>query len=311
MPKHSTNHRYTFIDLFAGIGGFHLALHRNHCTCVFASEWDKFARQTYEHNFRKISPQLFQSGNYQGDITQIQAKDIPDFDILCAGFPCQAFSIAGKQKGFSDVRGTMFFEIARIIKETRPKAFFLENVKHFLSHDKGKTFGRIKDILVNELGYSFHWKVIKACEFGLPQLRPRLYMVGFKNPAIRFEFPKPIPLKLTMSDIWGGPCTRDIGFTILASGRGKRPWQQRNWSAYYVDGEIKQLASGQARKMMGFPHWFRFPVSETQAMRQLGNSVAVNVVEAIAQQIVRSLDGVNQNLHQRTLSKTCREFPKV
>lgn len=290
MPKNkTTRNQYTFIDLFAGIGGFHLALHRNGCRCVFASEWDKFARQTYEYNFKPLSPALFENGNYQGDITQIEAVSIPDFDILCAGFPCQAFSIAGRQKGFADARGTMFFEIARIIKEKQPKAFFLENVQHFLNHDHGKTFERIRDMLINELGYTFHWKVIKACEFGLPQLRPRLYMVGFKNPAISFEFPKPIPLKVSMSDVWGGTCTREIGLTILASGRGKQPWQQRSWSAYYVNGEVRQLTSKEAKRMMGFPESFVFPVSESHAMRQLGNSVAVNVVEAIALQIVRSL----------------------
>jgi len=290
MPNNTPNPRFTFIDLFAGIGGFHLALHRNNCTCVFASEWDKFARITYEHNFKKLSPLLFEHGNYQGDITHIQANNIPDFDILCAGFPCQAFSIAGKQQGFKDSRGTMFFEIARIIKEKQPKAFFLENVKHFLKHNDGKTFECIKNILTNELGYSFHWKIIKACEFGLPQLRPRLYMVGFKNPTIRFEFPKPVPLKQSMSDIWGGKCSRDIGYTILASGRGKQPEQQRNWSAYYVNGEVRQLTSKQAKKMMGFPNSFSFPVSETQAMKQLGNSVAVNVVEAIAKNVLSALN---------------------
>jgi DNA (cytosine-5)-methyltransferase 1 len=164
----NNNKQFTFIDLFAGIGGFHLAFHNAGANCVFASEWDKYARKTYKHNFVNISPELFNGNSFGGDITQISASAIPDFDILTAGFPCQAFSIAGLQKGFQDSRGTMFFEIVRIIRQKKPAAFFLENVKHFLRHDDGKTFAHVKAIIEEDLGYSFHWKIVRACDFGLP-----------------------------------------------------------------------------------------------------------------------------------------------
>jgi DNA (cytosine-5)-methyltransferase 1 len=132
--------KLTFIDLFAGIGGFHLALHNVGAECVFASEWDEAARLTYETNFSKLSPKLFENGNFAGDITAVDKKGIPDFDILCAGFPCQPFSQAGFKKGFADIRGTLFFDVAEIIRVKRPKAFFLENVRGLYSHDKGRTF---------------------------------------------------------------------------------------------------------------------------------------------------------------------------
>jgi DNA (cytosine-5)-methyltransferase 1 len=171
----------TFIDLFAGIGGFHLALHNVGAECVFASEWDESARLTYETNFAKISPKIFTNGNFVGDIRAVDKKSIPDFDILCAGFPCQPFSQAGFKKGFADIRGTLFFDIAEIIRVKRPKAFFLENVRGLYSHDEGRTFETIKKTLTEQLGYSFHHAIVKASDHGLPQHRPRLFMVGFKE----------------------------------------------------------------------------------------------------------------------------------
>ena len=146
---------FTFIDLFAGIGGFHLAFHNCGARCVFASEWDEFARRTYEHNFRKMSPELFEKGLFAGDITKVNATQIPDFDILTGGFPCQPFSQAGLKKGFNETRGTLFFDIARILKEKQPKAFFIENVRGLLNHDDGKTFATIKNVIEQDLGYSF------------------------------------------------------------------------------------------------------------------------------------------------------------
>ena len=199
--------KVTFIDLFAGIGGFHLALHNVGAECVFASEWDDSARLTYETNFRKISSNLFKNGNFAGDITKVDKKSIPDFDILCAGFPCQPFSQAGFKKGFSDIRGTLFFDIAEIIRVKKPKAFFLENVRRLYSHDEGRTFETIKETLTEELGYSFHHAIVKASDHGLPQHRPRLFMVGFKNNDSEFEFPKKRKLKYTMSDVMKGEPT--------------------------------------------------------------------------------------------------------
>jgi DNA (cytosine-5)-methyltransferase 1 len=293
----SVKRKIKFIDLFAGIGGFHLALHNLGATCVFASEWDKNARQTYMHNLQSISPDLFANNNFVGDITEINPSDIPDFDILCAGFPCQPFSQAGYKKGFDEVRGTLFFNIVKIIQEKKPEAFFLENVRHLLNHDEGKTFEIIKKILEEELGYSFYHNIVKASDFGLPQLRPRLFMVGFKNKESRFEFPKPVPLKKTMSDILGGECDRKIGFTLRVGGKGSSIDDRRNWDSYRVDGIVKRIDSEHGKAMQGFPSNFVFPVSKVQAMKQLGNSVAVPAIQAVAESIIKTL--INQKNAKR------------
>ncbi len=287
-----------FIDLFAGIGGFHLALHRLGAQCVFASEIDKFARLTYEHNFKSISPKLF-NGNYNDDILNISPSEIPDFDILCAGFPCQPFSQAGYKRGFGEdrqSRGNMFFVLRDIIREKRPAAIFLENVRHLKNHDNGRTFEIIKDIIENELEYDFYFKVVKASDHGLPQFRPRLFMVGFRKEDSypnKFEFPKPVPLLTEMSDIWGGSCNRKIGFTLRVGGRSSGLDDRRNWDTYLVDGKVRTLGSDQGKKLMGYPDSFEFPVSKMQSMKQLGNSVAVNAVQATAKEIMLYLDTMN------------------
>jgi len=281
--------KFTFIDLFAGIGGFHIALHNIGGECVFASEWDEAARNTYEVNFKKISPELFENDMFAGDITLVDPETIPDHDILCAGFPCQPFSQAGHKLGFEDTRGTLFFNIAEILKVKKPKAFFLENVRGLFNHDKGKTFKVIKNT-IEELGYSFYYQIIKASDFGLPQHRPRMFMVGFKNKTIDFEFPKPIKLEKTMSDIFEGKVEREIGFTLRVGGRGSGINDRRNWDCYIVDGEEKRLGIKEGKRMQGFPEDFEFPVSNTQAMKQLGNSVAVPAVQAVASQILKTLE---------------------
>jgi len=286
--KNSKERPLKFIDLFAGIGGFHIALHSLGLECVFASEWDTKARETYLYNHAKLSPSLFQSGNFAGDITKIDPVEIPDFDILCAGFPCQPFSQAGFKKGFEESRGTLFFNIVSIIKTKRPKAFFLENVRHLLKHDSGKTFSTIKRILEEELGYSFFYKIIKASDFGLPQHRARLIMVGFRD-GFEFTFPEPIELKATMSDIWEGVCTKKIGYTLRVGGRGSKITDRRNWDSYNVDGDIRRISPKEGLKMQGFPDDFSFPVSETQAMKQLGNSVAIPVIQFVAKSLIEKL----------------------
>jgi DNA (cytosine-5)-methyltransferase 1 len=286
----------TFIDLFAGIGGFHLAFHKAGAKCVYVSEWDDHARKTYEHNFKKVQPELFEQDEngkqkfFEGDVTKVNEKEMPDFDILTGGFPCQPFSQAGFQKGFSDTRGTLFHDIVRIIKEKKPAAFFLENVRHLMNHDTGKTFEVIKNTITQELGYSFYYKVVKASDFGLPQHRPRLFMIGFRNPNIEFEFPEPVKLKKTMSDIWGEPCEKIVGYTLRCGGRGSRIDDRRNWDSYRVNGKVKRLTPIEGKRMMGFPAKFQFPVSEVQAMRQLGNAVAVNAIHAVAKQMIKALE---------------------
>ena len=288
MPK-----KITFIDLFAGIGGFHLAFHNLGAKCVFVSEWDEPARQTYENNFAKIEPELFTKENrkklFAGDITAVRAKDIPDFDILTGGFPCQPFSQAGLKKGFDETRGTLFFDIARIIKEKQPSAFFIENVRGLLNHNNGETFATIKKVITKDLGYSFYYKVIFASDFGVPQRRPRLFMVGFRNKKIKFNFPEPQELKITMSDIFGGKAEKKVGYTLRVGGRGSGVNDRRNWDSYLVGGKVKRLSPKEGLKMQGFPDDFAFPVSEVQAMKQLGNSVAVPAIQATAEQIIKAL----------------------
>jgi DNA (cytosine-5)-methyltransferase 1 len=281
---------YKFIDLFAGIGGFHLALHNLGAECVFASEWDEHARKTYELNFRDISPKLFESGNYVGDITKIDKASIPDFDILCAGFPCQPFSQAGHKLGFDDTRGTLFFDIAEIIRIKQPQAFFLENVRGLFKHDEGKTFQVIKNALTIDLGYSLHYSIVKASEHGLPQHRPRLFMIGFKNPDTPFEYPEKRDLLFNMSDVMKGKVDREIGFTLRVGG-GRSPIDdRRNWDGYIVDGEVRRITPSEGKKMQGFPDDFEFPVTNSEALKQLGNSVAVNAIQDWAESLIRSLE---------------------
>lgn len=196
--------KFTFIDLFAGIGGFHIAMHQNGGKCVFASEIDKFARQTYEHNFKEISPEIFKNNLYNKDITDkgLDYESIPNFDILCAGFPCQPFSQAGLKKGFDDTRGTLFFNIKEIVRakidgnKTNknikvPKILLLENVKGFKNHDKGKTFKVVKNTL-NQMGFNVQAEVLNSKHFGVPQNRERIFIVAWNRDLIdtkNFNFP--------------------------------------------------------------------------------------------------------------------------
>jgi DNA (cytosine-5)-methyltransferase 1 len=177
---------FKFRDLFAGIGGFHLALSSLGAECVYANEWDSFAQKVYEENFG-IKP--------EGDITQVNENLIPNHDILCAGFPCQAFSISGKQRGFEDSRGTLFFDVARVVKAKRPKVVFMENVKNFATHDDGNTLAVVQNTML-ELGYTFNKKVLNAVNYEMPQKRERIYMICFRNNVVNKEFNYPKQFKL-------------------------------------------------------------------------------------------------------------------
>lgn len=183
---------WKFIDLFAGLGGFRLAFESLGAVCVYSNEWDLSAQEVYNTNFGEIPG---------GDITKVNEKTIPDHDILCAGFPCQAFSISGKQRGFDDQRGSLFFDVARIVKEKKPKIVFMENVKNFATHDNGKTLKTVQ-ITMEELGYSFNQKVLNSVDYGIPQKRERIYMVCFRNDISvkNFIFPKAIPLTKHVED---------------------------------------------------------------------------------------------------------------
>lgn len=318
---------YTFIDLFAGIGGTRLAFEKAGCKCVFSSEWDKFAQTTYEANFGEKP---------HGNIREVASSDIPDHDILVAGFPCQPFSISGVSKkkslnrphGFADpTQGTLFFEIKRILHDKRPKAFLLENVKHLQGHDKGRTFKVIMRVLENELGYSVCPQVFDAVAF-VPQHRERIFLVGFREWQ-DFEFP-PMPdsrpqikdilengsdpndllserrlARYTLTDhLWEYLQQYAAKHKAKGNGFGCRltPLDgiARTLSArYYKDGsEIlipqqdknpRRLTPRECARLMGFPDTFKIPVSDTQAYRQFGNSVVVPLLERIAKRIVATL----------------------
>lgn len=310
------NAKYKMIDLFAGIGGTRLGfqLHGN-VKAVFSCEWDKFSQKTYQANFGDVPA---------GDITQIDENDVPDHDILVGGFPCQAFSQAGLKKGFDDTRGTLFFELARILKAKRPKAFLLENVKNLVGHDKGRTFKVIMNTL-EELNYEVFSTTFKARDFGAPQNRERIYIVGFdreqvKNGAL-FNFPTPpmpetrvgnileeyVDEKYTISDkLWEGHQRRKLehkekgngfGYSIF---NGDSSYTNTISARYYKDGsEIlieqrnenpRKITPREASRLQGFPERFIIPVSDTQAYKQFGNSVCVPVIYAIAQEILNVLD---------------------
>lgn len=302
---------FKFIDLFAGIGGIRRPYQKLGGTCVFSSEIDKFAIQTYEANWGETP---------SGDITQIEAKDIPNFDILLAGFPCQAFSIAGKRKGFDDTRGTMFFEVERILEYHKPKCFMLENVKGLLSHDKGNTFRVMKDILEKKLNYKIYYKVLNAKDFGVPQNRERIIIVGFKNHNINFEFPEPtgektklgdileknVDSKYTISDkIWASHQRRKEQHKSKGNGFGYSLFNENSEytstisARYYKDGsEIlveqknanpRKLTPREAARLQGFPDDFKLVVSDMQCYKQFGNSVPTKMIEAVANNVISAL----------------------
>ena len=318
FPEHSSHswdlspqtNSFKFIDLFAGIGGFHLALSHLGGECVFASEKDAHSRVTYAANF-SISLDLFND-----DIRKISPIDIPDHDILCAGFPCQPFSQACHKKGFSDgensERGNLFYCILDILEAKRPKAFILENVRHLIAHDNGETFATILKHL-DEANYEVSFKVIKASDFNVPQHRARVFIVGFDRTQVKtdatFHFPIPLPLRKTMSDIFNAPCEKKIGFTLRVGGKGSQIDDRRNWEFYRVNNEVRRIGLSEATEMMTFPKDFQFPVSKTQAMKQLGNSVCVDVVKAVGQSVVQhlkkhSITGTQEMQNKGEISET-------
>lgn len=313
---------YTFIDLFAGIGGLRLAMESTGAKCVYSNEWNKFSRKTYEANFHEIP---------DDDITQVDAKDIPDHDILVGGFPCQPFSIAGVSKknslgrktGFEDeTQGTLFFDVCRILAEKRPKAFFLENVKNLTSHDKGNTFRVIQDA-VDGIGYDLFYQVLDAQDY-VPQHRERIVLIGFNRDfyegRVEFDFdlPKPeikpcladildadVPDKYTLTDnLWAYLQAYAAKHKAAGNGFGygmaSPSGHSRTLSArYYKDGsEIlipqdgknpRRLTPRECARLQGFPEDFEIPVSDTQAYRQFGNSVAVPLMAEVAKALVTEL----------------------
>ena len=308
---------FTFIDLFAGIGGLRQAFESSGGKCLFSSEWNKFSQQTYEANFGDVP---------QGDITQIDEKEIPDHDILVGGFPCQPFSIAGvsaknhlgREHGFKDkTQGTLFFDVCRIIKEKQPSAFLLENVKNLKSHDKGNTFKVIINALENELNYDIHYKVIDAGKV-VPQHRERIFIVGFKEP-LDFKFPELVDKRPVLGDVledsvdekytlkdgtWNALQRHKAKHKAKGNGFGfnladKKGIAKTLSARYYKDGaEIlidqgkknpRRLTPRECARIMGFPEKFKIPVSDNQAYRQFGNAVVVPVVKEIAKAMVKCM----------------------
>jgi DNA (cytosine-5)-methyltransferase 1 len=224
---------------------------------------------------------------------------IPEFDVLCAGFPCQPFSQAGFKRGFQDERGNLFYDIEKILIARRPRAFFLENVRHLLKHDEGRTIQEIRN-RIKKAGYGDTFEfVVKASDHGLPQHRPRVFIVGFRDEISRGAFtpPEKRDLSLTMSDILGGVVTtstgkpREVGFTLRVGGKQSAIDDRRNWDGYLVNGEVKRLQPEHGVLMQGFDQNFKFPdsVSKSDRMKQLGNSVAVNAIQDYADAIFKAL----------------------
>lgn len=294
-----------FADLFAGIGGFHIAFEEAGAKCSFVSEWDNEARKTYEFNFAQRSSEVFKDEptkkkKFVGDITKVTTdpealKEVPDFDVLCAGFPCQPFSQAGLKKGMEETRGTLFFDILSLLVAKKPAAFFLENVRGLLNH-RSPSGVQTMDVIRNQLkkaGYHFNEYLVRASDYGVPQHRPRIFIVGFRDARHleKFRLPEKRNLEVELSDILGGKTDRTIGYTLRVGGRSSGLGDRRNWDTYLVDKKVLKLNSKHGLKLQGFPEWFKFPsdVSETQAMKQLGNSVAVPAVAAFAREIIRVL----------------------
>jgi DNA (cytosine-5)-methyltransferase 1 len=301
---------FKFIDLFAGVGGMRLAFEAAGGECVFSSEWDKDSQKTYFANFGEIP---------HGDITKISEDDIPNFDVLLAGFPCQPFSSIGQRAGFKHVtQGTLFYDVLRIINAKRPVAFLLENVKGLVNHDGGRTFETIKRCLIEE-GYEIHFQVLDSADFGVPQVRKRIYIVGFDKSRfkgeIKFDWPTPKKKKIGIGkfvekNIEDRPISKHLQRSYIFKVDDGRPEIidqnsdfpvktlvasyhkiQRLTGTFVADGPtgLRLLSTNECKAIMGFPKSFKIPVSRTQMYRQMGNSVAVPVVKSVAGKLVETL----------------------
>ena len=308
-----------FIDLFAGIGGFRLAFESVGATCVFSAEIDKHACTTYEMNFNE---------NPFCDVSKLHAEDIPDFDILCAGFPCQPFSLAGKRKGFQDTRGTLFFDIERIIQEKKPKAFILENVKGLINHDKGRTLEVILDTLRKKLNYHVHYKVLNSKDYALPQNRERIYIIGFKEQNIEFNFPQPIERTIDLENIIdtnleGTAISDRAKQNIETHLKNHKKYKQIKTNPLLLAYEIRKsrcsfrfdnispcltakmrtggnnvpifvqkmrkFSTRECLRIQGFPESYQINPNTAQSYKQIGNSVSVPIIRLLAKEIIKHI----------------------
>jgi len=314
---------FTFIDLFAGIGGFRIGLERLGGQCVFSSEIDKHAAATYERNFGEKPA---------GDITKIAAEDVPDHDVLCGGFPCQPFSVSGKQLGFEDARGTLFFDVMRLVAAKRPRAVFLENVANFVRHRNGDTLKRTISML-EDAGYQTKYAVLNASNYGVPQARKRVYIVGVRKDVVsgEFQFPVALDKEVRLKDILL-PASKTKGMAIdrddiqikdtdpeeIAKNRVNKPIQigiinkggqgERIYSpeghgitlsahgggaaaktgAYLIKGVVRRLHPIECRRLMGFPERFKMDPRKGQCYKQFGNAVIATMIEAIGKEMLNA-----------------------
>lgn len=270
----------TFVDICCGIGSFHYSFAKHGFQCVLASDIDPTARATYKAN-HGLEP--------HGDIYEIDIARVPRFDILCAGFPCQPFSNAGQHKGFEDTRGTLFFQIMKWVEHHTPKYIVFENVPALATHDGGNTFKRICQCM-EEAGYSLEHKIVKCSDYGIPQMRKRLLLIGIRGgpapqPILDFERFK---TTVTLKDYLGKPFEKDTAYTIRCGGRGSSLGNKHNWDAYLVDGKEYRLTVDDGLRLQGFPEGFVLQGSVVKQWHQLGNTIPTVFTEMIAQNIKRA-----------------------
>lgn len=284
-PVVKDTNRVKFIDLFCGIGSFHHSFQNLGWECVMACDIDKAVKETYKVNYG-MTP--------LGDITEIEPKSVPNYDILCAGFPCQPFSQCGQHKGFDDKRGTLFFNIMKFVEHHRPKIMVLENVQGLLNHDGGKTFKKIQED-IQAANYSVVHKVIKCSDYGLPQMRKRLIILGVRNDSeliphldalMNFEEYKQ---EKTLSELLGKNFEKTTAYTIRCGGRGSPIDDRHNWDGYMVDGKEYRLTKEDCLKIQGFRYDFQLCGSNQNQWKQLGNTIPTVFTEIIGRNIKKYL----------------------
>jgi len=275
-----------FIDLFCGLGSFHQAFAAKGWQCVLASDIDESTHAIYRAN-HGVTP--------RGDIYNIKDDDIPEHDILCAGFPCQAFSHAGKHMGFQDSRGVLFLEIIRFVRARKPKILALENVPGLLTHDEGRTFRTIVGA-IEGAGYSVHHTIAKASDYGLPQMRRRVLMLCVRNDIACdaetiLDFSHRENRNVTMREFLGRNYEKKYAYTIRCGGRRSPIASKQNWDGYMVDGDVHRLTLEEAKKLQGFPDGFHLSECSTTAWKHLGNTIPVVFSELLADKIECVLKG--------------------
>lgn len=273
-----TGRQISYIDLFCGIGSFHYSFQKLGWQCMMACDIDESARQTYEHNY---------GFKAQGDIAQIEPSNVPPFDVLCAGFPCQAFSQCGHRKGFEDERGTMFFQIMKFVVFHHPSILILENVPALVTHDHGRTFVRIQNDLAKE-GYTVGHKILKCSDYGIPQMRKRLFLLAVNDPCTdidKFLDFSGYEKHVTLSSYLGKKFERDVAYTIRCGGRNSPIKDRHNWDGYVVDGSEYRLTIGDALRLQGFDPDFHLCGSLRDKWKQLGNTIPTVFTEMIGKNI--------------------------